>query len=90
MEGSTSIKRNRTRPLQHSDEVGGPGGSGPPYEHAFLKVAQAVITQTPNGEWKITIQSDKQVESALIGTLENVINELKFVATRDWHKRSIY
>jgi hypothetical protein len=54
-----------------------------------MKYAQAVISQTRDGWWKITVQSDEKVETMLIGKLDDVVKELKFAASRrDWHQRS--
>jgi hypothetical protein len=50
--------------------------------------AQAVISKTRDGRWKLTIHSDKQVEMMLVGAIEDIIKELKFAATKDWHQRS--
>jgi len=55
-----------------------------------VKYAQATISQTPDGHWKISLQSDRQVEGQLIGSLDDVIKELKFAATREWEQRSRY
>jgi subtilisin-like proprotein convertase family protein len=52
------------------------------------KYAQAVISQTTDGKWKLTVQSDKQVEAMLIGSFEDIVKELKHAATRDWERRS--
>ena len=52
------------------------------------KYAQAVVSQTKDGKWKITVQSDRQVETMLIGEFEDIIKELNFAATRDWEQRS--
>lgn len=54
-----------------------------------MKYAQAVVTQCANGRWKMTIQSDRQVERCLFGTLDEVLRELKDAATREWEQRSI-
>jgi hypothetical protein len=53
-----------------------------------VKYAQAVVTQTADGRWKMFIQSDKQVEMSLTGTLEDIIKELRFAAPREWEQRS--
>jgi hypothetical protein len=54
-----------------------------------MKYAQAVISQTRDGNWKLTLQSDRQVEMMLeAGSLQEVIKELKIAATRDWEQRS--
>lgn len=49
-----------------------------------LKYSQAVITQTKDGRWKMFIQSDKQVEMSLTGSLDDIVKELKFASTREW------
>jgi hypothetical protein len=87
MEGSASIERNGARALLNADEVGRAGGNRSPYDRSGL-IAQAVISQTREGHWKLTVQSDKQVEMMLVGALEDIIKELKFAATKDWHQRS--
>lgn len=61
-----------------------------PYDRGGVKLAQAVISQTPEGHWKVSLQSDKRVETQLIGALEDIIKELKFAATKDWERRSVY
>ena len=54
-----------------------------------MKYAQAVISQTKEGNWKLTLQSDRQVEMMVeADTLETIIAELKHAATREWEKRS--
>jgi hypothetical protein len=54
-----------------------------------MKYAQAVISQTRDGNWKLTLQSDRQVEMMLeADSLQEVIKELKIAAGRDWEKRS--
>jgi hypothetical protein len=53
-----------------------------------VKYSQAVISQTADGKWKMFIQSDRQVETMLIGSFEDIMKELKFAATREWHQRS--
>jgi hypothetical protein len=88
MEGSAGADRYWAWALQHFDEVGGDGSDGPPYDRSGVKYSQAVISQTADGKWKMFIQSDRQVETMLIGSLEDIIKELKFAATREWHQRS--
>jgi hypothetical protein len=88
MEGSASLERDRTRTLLDTVQVGGDRRADPPYDRGGMKYAQAVISQTTDGKWKITVQSDRQVETMLIGEFEDIIKELKFAATRDWEKRS--
>jgi hypothetical protein len=88
MEGAASLERNGPRALLNTDEVGGRGRSGSPFDRGGLKYAQAVITQTRDGNWKLFIQSDRQVEMSLTGSLEDIVRELKHAATRDWEKRS--
>jgi hypothetical protein len=68
--------------------VGGGRGTCFPFDRGGLKYAQAVITQTRDGNWKLFIQSDRQVEMSLTGSLEDIVRELKHAATRDWEKRS--
>jgi subtilisin-like proprotein convertase family protein len=87
MEGSASIKRDEPRLVLNADEVGRGGRTGPPYDRG-MTLSQAVISQTREGHWKLTIQSDQQVEMMLVGALEDIIKELKFAATKDWHQRS--
>jgi hypothetical protein len=64
------------------------GDFGPCDCDKVIKYAQAVISQTTDGKWKLTVQSDRQVEAMLVGALEDIVKELKHVATRDWEKRS--
>jgi subtilisin-like proprotein convertase family protein len=87
MEGSASIKRDEPRLVLNADEVGRGGRTNPPYDRG-VTLAQAVISQTREGHWKLTVQSDQQVEMMLVGALEDIIKELKFAATKDWHQRS--
>lgn len=88
MEGAASTERDGTRSLLDALQVGGGGRTCPPYDRG-VKYAQAVITQTRDGNWKMTLQSDLQVEMMIeADTLEEIIKELKFAATREWHKRS--
>lgn len=88
MEGAASLERDGTRTLLNADEVGGRGRSDPPYDRGGLKYAQAVITKTSDGIWKMFIQSDRQVEMSLTGSLGDIIRELKFAATKEWERRS--
>lgn len=88
MEGAAGIERDGARGILDADEVGGRGRDGSPYDRGGLKFAQAVITKTRDGQWKMFIQSDKQVEMSLTGALEDIIKELKFAATRGWEQRS--
>ena len=53
-----------------------------------MKYAQAVITQTTTGQWKMTVQSDHQVERCVYGTFEQIVKELKDASTREWERRS--
>lgn len=88
MEGSAScLQRHTPRILRDNDEVGGGGGTDFSYDRG-RRYAQAVISQTTDGRWKLTVQSDRQVETMLIGALEDIIKELKFAASRDWERRS--
>jgi hypothetical protein len=89
MEGSANVKRDESWPVLDADEVGGGGRADPPYDRG-VKIAQAVISQTPEGRWKIFFCSDKQVEMQLIGSLEDIVKELKFASSKEWHKRSAY
>lgn len=51
--------------------------------------AQAVISRTKDGNWKMTLQSDRQVEMMIeVDDLGEIIKELKFAATREWEQRS--
>jgi hypothetical protein len=53
-----------------------------------MKYAQAIISQTRDGSWKLTLQSDRQVEMMLeADSLQEIIKELKFAATREWTRR---
>ena len=89
MEGSASrLQRDTPRILRDDDEMGGGGDADFSYGRG-RRYAQAVISQTADGRWKLTVQSDRQVETMLIGALEDIIKELKFAASRDWERRSI-
>lgn len=88
METATSVDWNESRNLLDALQVGGGGRTCPPYDRG-VKYAQAVISQTRDGHWKMTLQSDHQVEMMLeVDALEDIIKELKHAATRDWEKRS--
>jgi hypothetical protein len=87
MEGSAGIVRDGTRGILDADEVGGRGGDGSPYDQGGMKYAQAVITQNKDGSWYLFIQSDRQVEMSLTGSIEDIVKELKFAATREWTRR---
>lgn len=51
--------------------------------------AQATISKTKDGLWKLTIQSDKQIEFMMLeASLDAILKEIKFVATKEWHQRS--
>ena len=70
--------------------MGGAGRAGFPYDRGGI-IAQAVISQTPDGNWKLTLQSDHQVEMMIeADDLAVIIKELKHAATKEWHKRSQY
>jgi hypothetical protein len=53
-----------------------------------MKYAQAIVTMTTAGNWKLTVQSDHQVERCVYGTLDQIIKELKDASTREWERRS--
>ena len=89
MEGAASIERDGARALLDALQVGGGGRTSPPYDRG-VKYAQACITQTPDGNWKMFIQSDRRVEMSLTGSLEDIIKELRHSATREWERRSQY
>jgi hypothetical protein len=89
MEGSASIERNGARGILDTVQVGRDRRTDPPYDRGGMKYAQAVISQTRDGNWKLTLQSDRQVEMMLeADSLQEVIKELKIAAGRDWEKRS--
>jgi hypothetical protein len=89
MEGAASIERDEPRALLDAVQMGRRRACRPPYERDGVKYAQAVISQTRDGNWKLTLQSDRQVEMMLeVDALEEIIKELKHAATRDWEKRS--
>ena len=89
MEGAASPERHGSWGILDADALGGAGRNDPPYDRGCgVKYAQAVISQTKDGKWKLTVQSDRQVESMLVGPLEDIIRELKFSASRDWERRS--
>lgn len=54
----------------------------------MTKYAQAVITQTESGNWKMFIQSDRQVERSIVGTLDDILKELRDASGREWERRS--
>jgi hypothetical protein len=89
MEGAAGVAGNGARRILNADEVGGAGGNGPPYDGGRrVKLAQAVISRTTDGRWKIFAQSDNQVETMLIGDLETIIAELREYSRSDWEQRS--
>jgi hypothetical protein len=69
------IKRGRRTPLP-SDR----GGS--------VKLAQAVVSQTRDGQWKIFVQSDRQIEKMFVGSFEDIIQTLREYSRSDWERRS--
>lgn len=90
MEGSSGIGRNRSWHVFDPDEVGGIGADRPPYDRrgSSVKYSQAAVVQVADGQWKLVIQSDRQIEAALIGSLDDVLKELKFATThREWERR---
>lgn len=89
MEGAAGVKGDGPRRILDADEVGGTGRNGPPYDRGGrVKYAQAVLTQTQDGRWKVFVQSDKSVEKMLIGDLEDVIREIREYARSGWEQRS--
>jgi hypothetical protein len=69
--------------------VGGGRRSDFPYDRGGVRYAQAVLSQTKSGSWKLTLQSDRQVEMMVeADTLETIIAELKSAATKAWERRS--
>lgn len=88
METTASIDRDESRTLLDALQVGGGRGACPPYDSG-VKYAQAVISQTRDGNWKMTLQSDRQVEMMLeVDDLGEIIRELKHAATKKWERRS--
>jgi len=88
-------ERDGARPLLNADEgwpelqiKRGRRAGVPSDRGGGVKLAQAVVSRTRDGNWKIFFQSDKQVEMSLVGSLADIIKELKFTATRDWEQRS--
>ena len=60
-----------------------------PYDRGGVKYAQAVLSQTKSGKWKLTLQSDREVVMMVqTDDLGIIIDELKHAATREWEKRS--
>ena len=90
MDATTSVGGDESWDLLDAMQVGGEGRSSFPYERDGIKYAEARISQTPEGKWKFFVHSDRQVEMSMIGELEDVIKELRHLATREWHKRSAY
>ena len=88
MEGSAGIERDEPRALLDTLQVGRAGRADFSYDRG-VKLAQAVISQTKEGNWKMTLQSDRQVEMMIeVDDLAEIIKELKLAATKDWHQRS--
>jgi hypothetical protein len=54
-----------------------------------VKFAQAVVSQTRNGQWKIFVQSDRQIEKSFVGPFDAVIAELREYSGSDWEKRGL-
>ena len=69
------IKRGR-RTSVPSDRGGG------------VKLAQAVVSRTRDGQWKIFVQSDRQVEQSFVGSFDAVIAKLTEYSRSDWERRS--
>jgi hypothetical protein len=90
MEGAASIKRDGARGILDANEVAGRGTNCPPYDRdSGIVYSQAVITQMADGRWKMFVQSDRQVEMSLTGSLDDIVRELRFAATRKWERRGI-
>ncbi len=88
MEGSAGIEWDEPRALLDAVQVGRAGPTDPPYDRG-VKLAQAVISQTKEGNWKMTLQSERQVETMIeVDDLAEIIKKLKFAATKDWERRS--
>jgi hypothetical protein len=89
------LDRDGTRDLLNADEgwpelqiKRGRRTSVPSDRGGGVKLAQAVVSQTRDGQWKITAQSDKQVENMFVGSFEDVIQTLREYNRSDWEKRS--
>jgi hypothetical protein len=54
-----------------------------------MKFAQAVITKTKTGKWKIFFQSDRQVERSAVGDFKTIVDELKHASSLEWEQRSL-
>jgi hypothetical protein len=95
LDSNRLLDRNGARDLLNADEgwpelqiKRGRRTSVPSDRGGGVKFAQAVVSQTRDGKWKMFIQSDRQVEMSLTGVLEDIIKELKHAASHDWERRS--
>lgn len=90
MESAASIDRDESRTLLDALQVGGGGRTCPPYDRG-VKYAQACVVQLKDGRWKLFIQSNKQIEMQIIGSLEDIFKELKHAtSTREWERQAKY
>jgi hypothetical protein len=89
------LERNGTRDLLNADEgwpelqiKRGRQTSVPSDRDGGVKFAQAVISQTVDGKWKVFVQSDTQVEDSFVGSFDAVMNKLRSYSCLGWHRRS--
>jgi hypothetical protein len=89
------LERDGARDLLNADEgwpelqiKGERRTSVPSDRDGGVKFAQAVISQTIDGKWKVFVQSDNQVEDSFVGSFEDVIQTLREYSRRGWHRRS--
>jgi hypothetical protein len=89
------LERDGTRDLLNTDEgwpelqiKRGRRTHLPSDRGGSVKLAQAVVSQTRDGQWKIFVQSDRQIEYSFVGSFEAVIAKLTEHSRSDWERRS--
>ena len=95
MDSNRLLDRDGARDLLNADEgwpelqiKRGRRTSVPSDRGGGVKFAQAVVSQTRDGQWKITAQSDKQVENMFVGSFDAVVAKLTEYSRSDWEQRS--
>lgn len=95
MDSNGLLDRDGARGLLNADEgrpelpiKGGRRTSVPSDRGGGVKLAQAVVSRTKDGRWKITSQSYKQVENMFVGSFEDIVQTLREYSRSDWEQRS--
>ena len=95
MDSNRLLDRDGARDLLNADEgwpelqiKRGRRTSVPSDRGGGVKFAQAVVSQTRDGQWKIFVQSDRQVEHSFVGSFGEVIAKLTEYSRSNWERRS--